>query len=127
MLLTVDPASPAPLYEQLAGSVRSAAAAGTLKPGERLPSAREVAQALEVNLHTVLKAYQQLRDEGLIEMRRGRGAVVADRAGALAALRDDARGLVERGRAAGVGAEALAALVRAAGSEPPAGPPPASR
>jgi GntR family transcriptional regulator len=76
MLFHVDPASSAPLHEQVAASVRREMAAGRLVRGERLPSAKEVAGLLDINLHTVLRAYQTLRDEGLIDLRRGRGAVV---------------------------------------------------
>lgn len=89
MLLSVDPASPQPLFEQLGASIRSAIIAGDLIAGSRLPAARELAQSLDINLHTVLRAYQSLRDEGFLELRRGRGAVVADRAG-------DYRRLLER-------------------------------
>lgn len=67
------------LFTQLAGQVRVAVVGGELTPGTRLPSARELAASLDINLHTVLHAYQDLRDEGLIELRRGRGAVVASR------------------------------------------------
>ncbi len=83
MLWQVDPASPVPLFEQVAACVRRALVSGSLHAGARLPSAKEVAGILEVNLHTVLRAYQLLRDEGLVELRRGRGAVVtgADPAG----------------------------------------------
>jgi GntR family transcriptional regulator len=76
MLFSVDPASSAPLHEQVAASVRREMAAGRLLRGERLPSAKEAASLLDINLHTVLRAYQTLRDEGLIDLRRGRGAVV---------------------------------------------------
>lgn len=76
MLWTVAPTSPTPLFEQLAAQVRRAIADQKLTAGERLPSAKELAASLEINLHTVLRAYQALRDEGLIELRRGRGAVV---------------------------------------------------
>lgn len=76
MLWQVDPSDPQPLYEQIAGVVRRAVGERTLTPGDRLPAAKELALSLDVNLHTVLKAYQQLRDEGIIELRRGRGAVV---------------------------------------------------
>lgn len=76
MLFRIDPGSDEPLYAQLAAQVRTGAARGDLRAGERLPSARDLAASLDVNLHTVLHAYQELRDEGLIELRRGRGAVV---------------------------------------------------
>lgn len=80
VLLTIDPAAPEPLFEQLAAQLRAAIASGTLAAGDRLPPARDVAASLDVNLHTVLRAYQELRDEGLVELRRGRGATVAARA-----------------------------------------------
>jgi DNA-binding transcriptional regulator YhcF (GntR family) len=76
MLITIDPASPQPLANQVANSVRIAITSGTAAPGDKLPSARTVAAALGINLHTVLRGYQQLRDEGLVELRRGRAAVI---------------------------------------------------
>jgi len=112
MLLRIDPASGLPIFEQLAASVRSELARGTLRGGDRLPGAREVADALQVNIHTVLKAYQQLRDEGIIDLRRGRGAVVSESAGVPAALADEARRLVAHARSAGVAAPTLLTLIR---------------
>lgn len=76
MLFRLDPTSTIGLAEQIAGRVRGALASGELGPGERLPPARELAAGLEVNMHTVLRAYSALRDDGLIELRRGRGAQV---------------------------------------------------
>ncbi len=76
MLFRIDFAGAEPLFRQLADQIRAAAARGELRPGERLPSARELADSLNISLHTVLHAYQELRDEGLIELRRGRGAVL---------------------------------------------------
>lgn len=112
MLIRIDPNSDAPLFAQIAASVRVDAAAGRLCAGDRLPAARDVADALGVNLHTVLRAYQDLRDEGLVDMRRGRGAVVTDAATPLAALRDDIAALVAKAQAAGLSPDALASLVK---------------
>ncbi|MFG3442571.1 GntR family transcriptional regulator [Nonomuraea sp. NPDC047897] len=79
MRLSIDPSSAEPLFDQIARSLRQALAAGALQPGDRLPPARELADSLQVNLHTVLRAYALLRDEGLLEVRRGRGTVVVSR------------------------------------------------
>ena len=73
----VDRAEPTELHEQVAGEIRRALADGEAKPGERLPPARDLAAVLGVNANTVLRALRQLRDEGLLEFRRGRGITVA--------------------------------------------------
>jgi len=112
MLIRIDPDSDAPLFAQVASSVRADAATGRLRPGDRLPAARELASALGVNLHTVLRAYQQLRDEGLLELRRGRGAVIMDAATPLAQLHDDIAALVARARLLDLSTDTLADLVK---------------
>lgn len=112
MLIKVDMSSGAPLYEQVASSVRADIVAGRVSPGDRLPSARELAEALEINLHTVLRAYQQLRDEHLIDLRRGRGAVVSASAAPLAELAQDIAALVARASALGLSSATLAALIK---------------
>ncbi len=82
MIVRIDPGSTAPLYEQIASAVEAEVSGGRLKPGESLPAARHLAAALEVNMHTVLKAYERLKQAGIIEIRRGRsGAVVAQAVG----------------------------------------------
>jgi len=72
----VDRADPTDLYEQVAGEIRRAIAEGEAKPGERLPPAKDLAAVLGVNTNTVLRALRLLRDEGLLEFRRGRGISV---------------------------------------------------
>jgi GntR family transcriptional regulator len=68
---------PFDLHEQVAAEIRRAIAEGEAKPGERLPPAKDLAAVLGVNTNTVLRALRQLRDEGLLEFRRGRGIKVA--------------------------------------------------
>jgi GntR family transcriptional regulator len=73
----IDRQEPTELYEQVAAEIRRAIADREAKPGERLPPARDLAAVLEVNSNTVLRALRLLRDEGLLEFRRGRGITVA--------------------------------------------------
>jgi GntR family transcriptional regulator len=73
----VDRSDPLDLHEQVAAEIRRAIAEGEAKAGERLPPARDLAAVLGVNTNTVLRALRQLRDEGLLEFRRGRGVTVA--------------------------------------------------
>ena len=72
----VDRGDSTDLYEQVAGEIRRAIADGEAKPGERLPPAKDLAAVLGVNTNTVLRALRLLRDEGLLEFRRGRGSSV---------------------------------------------------
>ncbi len=76
MLITIDPGAGEAVYDQIADAFAVQIAGGMIARGERLPAARDLADALGLNVHTVLHAYQRLRDDGLIELRRGRGAVV---------------------------------------------------
>src|SRR6187200_2064592 len=73
----VDRDSSLDLYEQVAAEIRRAISDGEAKPGERLPPAKDLAAVLGVNTNTVFRALRQLRDEGLLEFRRGRGITVA--------------------------------------------------
>jgi DNA-binding GntR family transcriptional regulator len=72
----VNRAEPIDLHEQVASEIRRAIAEGEAKPGQQLPPARDLAAVLEVNRNTVLRALRQLRDEGLLEFRRGHGITV---------------------------------------------------
>ena len=73
----IDRTEPVELHEQVAAEIRRAIADGEAGPGERLPPARDLAAVLGVNTNTVLRALRVLRDEGLLEFRRGRGITVA--------------------------------------------------
>jgi GntR family transcriptional regulator len=72
----INRSEPVNLHDQVAGEIRRAIADGEAKPGERLPPARDLAAVLGVNTNTVLRALRILRDEGLLEFRRGRGITV---------------------------------------------------
>ena len=75
--VNIDRAGPASLHEQVTGQIRRAIAEGEAAPGERLPLAKDLAAVLGVNKNTVLRALHELRDEGLLEFRRGRGITAA--------------------------------------------------
>ena len=77
MTVKIDKADPTDLYEQVAGEIRRAIAEGEANPGDRLPPAKDLAAVLGVNTNTVLRSLRLLRDEGLLEFRRGRGISVA--------------------------------------------------
>ena len=111
MLWTIDPQSPQPLHEQLAGQLRRGIATQQLAEGEKLPPARELASGLGVNVHTVLRAFQTLRDEGLLEVRRGRGTSVARDAKSVTSHVELARRLVTEARRAGLGNREILRLV----------------
>lgn len=114
MLVTIDPTREDALFAQVASSVRNEILAGRLSPGDRLPPARDLAASLRVNLHTVLHAYQELRDEGLVDMRRGRGATVSVSAGSLHELASDVTALVAKAHALGIDSDTLTSLVKEA-------------
>ena len=115
MLIRIDPARDMPLADQIAAAVRRAIADGSAPAGTRLPAARELAGSLQVSIHTVLAGYQQLRDEGLIELRRGRGATVSDSARpGNATVAELARQLVEAARRLDLTEDDLLGIVRRA-------------
>ena len=77
LIVKIDRQEPTELFEQVAAEIRRAIADGEAKPGERLPPARDLAAVLGVNTNTVLRSLRLLREEGLLEFRRGRGVTVA--------------------------------------------------
>ncbi len=110
----VDREDPTELFEQVAAELRRAIAEGEAGPGERLPPARDLAAVLGVNANTVLRALRQLRDEGLLEFRRGRGVTVAGtpERGAVVAR---ARELVRFAREQGYRTDELVRIIESVG------------
>jgi len=79
-LFSIATGSSEPIYRQLVEQVRRLSASGQLRPGDEMPSVREIAQALALNPMTVSKAYSLLEMEGVLARRRGLGMVVAESA-----------------------------------------------
>ncbi len=77
MQVEIDPASPTPIYQQLRDRLVEAIAGGALVPGQALASVRQLAVAFGINVATVSKGYDLLRQEGLIRTNRKSGSVVA--------------------------------------------------
>jgi GntR family transcriptional regulator len=119
----LDPRSGTPAYMQLVQQVRRAVVQGVLVRGDRLPTAREVVNALTINPNTVLKAYSELEHEGIALSRPGLGTFVADTAPAPVAEKVRRRltpaldEWLARARAAGLDEEAVFALFASAVDE----------
>jgi GntR family transcriptional regulator len=118
MEIRIDSSSQLPVYVQLKEQVKFLILTGTLEPGARLPTARQLGGFLHINRNTVLKAYQELVRDGLIECRRGAGCTVLEEPGALPrsalarvlAVVDEA---IEHAGELGVGPDDFAALAYA--------------
>ena len=107
----LDKRSPVPLHDQAAAALRRAIADGEANPGERLPPAKDLATVMGVNTNTVLRALRQLRDEGLLEFRRGRGITVAG-APDRAAVVEQAKALVGLARTHGYRTDELIDIIQ---------------
>ena len=111
LAVKIDRDRPILLHDQVAGEIRRAIAEGEAATGERLPPARDLAAVLQVNTNTVLRALRLLRDEGLLEFRRGHGERVtgsAERGAVLAKAKE----LVQFGRRHGYDPDELIDLIR---------------
>jgi len=93
MFLHVDPANGVAIYEQVVRQIKFAVARGALKPGQLIPSVRDVAHELAINPNTVAKAYQQLQNDEVLVSKRGLGFEVAE--GAVARCRQDRKKLLQ--------------------------------
>jgi len=117
MLIRIEPGSGVPITRQIVDQIRSRWASGSLKAGDRLPSVRELAREIAVNQNTILRAYERLTAEGVLEMRHGEGTFVADFAAARQlkrekeTLREDVARWTRKGLMLGLSAGALHGLL----------------
>jgi len=77
--IAVDLKSPVPVYRQVVDAIRHLLVDGVVRPGEQLPTVRQLAVDLGIHFNTVAQAYRELSQEGWLELRRRRGAIVLDR------------------------------------------------
>ncbi len=79
MIIQINPSNGVPIFLQLVQQVKYKVATGTMKPGDQLPSVRQLANDLRINPNTVAKSYTELEREGVIVTKRGAGCFVADK------------------------------------------------
>ena len=120
MLIRIEASSGVPITRQIVDQVRARCASGVLKAGDRLPSVRELAREIAVNQNTILRAYERLTAEGVLEMRHGEGTFVADFRAARqlkrekAALEEEVERWVRKGTVLGISGEEMHGMVDAA-------------
>ena len=118
MFVVLSPAHPDPMYKQVTDQIKDAIASGELKPNERLPSVRELSEALHVSAITIKRAYQDLETDGYILTRAGLGSFVASverdalRERKLSELREELRRLVRSSARFGISAGDIVELTR---------------
>ena len=129
MIIRLQVASGVPITRQITDAIRAQIACGAVAPGDRLPSVRELARQLAVNQNTILRVYEHLTAEGLLDRRHGDGTYVSDsvRAGRLEAaqlrlLGEDATALVDRARVLNLSDARVRELLAEALARRPAGP-----
>ncbi|HEV2528809.1 MAG TPA: GntR family transcriptional regulator [Thermomicrobiales bacterium] len=114
--LHVDPRSGTPVYQQIVRQVRHALRLGVLRPGDRMPTVRELTAVLAINPNTVMRAYRELEATGLCEGRVGQGTFVRESLPGpapeeIAELREGLAAWLARARELGLDDEAVAALI----------------
>lgn len=114
MIIKIDFQSEEAIYMQLRNQIIMGIATSQIKEGDSLPSVRQLAEEIGINMHTVNKAYAVLREEGMIHLDRRRGAVVAvdkDRLQALSDVKQQMRVVLAKGRCKNLTKEDVYALV----------------
>jgi len=119
VFLKIDPSRGVPIYRQIMDQIKYSIASAAIRPGDRLPSVRQLSLDLKVNPATIVKAYSELEHEGIIHTRRGMGTFVSDRRVEIdreqkeAILTQLAERLIVEAVQLGVGAERLVQIVEA--------------
>ena len=118
MFIALSPGHPDPMYKQVTDQIKDAIASGDLKPNDRLPSVRELSEALNVSAITIKRAYQDLETDGFILTRAGMGSFVAPverdalRERKVAEVQQELRRLVQSSAKFGISASDIARLAR---------------
>lgn len=125
MQVSINTTDPRPIYLQIMDEIRRALVLGTVKPGDPLPSIRQLASELRINPNTVAQAYRELEREGVAYVQRGQGTFVSPdvqpgRAERRALARDVAKRALLEAHRSGLSAEELLEAIREA-AEPPVG------
>jgi GntR family transcriptional regulator len=92
-IVSIDPRDRTPIYAQLDRGLRAAIVTGRLRPGEQLPTVRQLAVELQINANTVARVYAELEREGVLETRRGVGSFVSAAPGAARSAAEHSRRL----------------------------------
>ena len=118
MFIVLSPSNPDPMYKQVTDQIKNAIAAGDLRPNDRLPSIRELTEALKISAITIKRAYLDLENAGYIFTRAGMGSFVADlnreslRNEKLAEFRTELAGMLGTGKKLGISADDIVRLIR---------------
>ena len=118
MFIALSPSNPDPMYKQVTDQIKNAIAAGDLRSNDKLPSIRELAEALETSVITIKRAYLDLETDGYILTRAGLGSFVVNvdrdrlRQEKLAEFKAALKGILATGAKYGVNADDIARLIR---------------
>jgi DNA-binding transcriptional regulator YhcF (GntR family) len=118
VFIVLSPSNPDPMYKQVTDQIKNAIASGELKPSDKLPSIRELSEALKISPITIKRAYLDLETEGYILTRAGLGSFVAEidkeklRKLKLAEFKAVLEGILATGAKFGVKADDVAKLIR---------------
>lgn len=118
MFIALSPSNPDPMYKQVTDQIKNAIAAGDLRPNDKLPSIRELAEALKISAITIKRAYLDLENEGYIFTRAGMGSFVIEidreslRSEKLGEFRTELARILATGAKFGIRAEDVVRLIR---------------